>query len=89
MACPLLFPVTNLISDTSTAIEVSADFMLAYIPVMTAVLISAGQTVTGSGYSAMMIFAAEVVGQFFSKVISPLLSLFSYIRNIIFCCIGN
>lgn len=76
LACPLLFPVTNLISDTSTAIEVSADFMLAYIPVMTAVLISAGQTVTGSGYSAMMFFAAEMVGQFFSKVISPLLRLF-------------
>ncbi len=76
IACTLLMPVTELIEFTGNTIKTSADFMLAYIPVMTAVLISAGQTVTGSGYSAMMVIAAEAVGQFFSKIISPLLSMF-------------
>lgn len=76
IACSLLVPVTELIERTSNAIEMSVNFMLAYVPVMAAVLISAGQTVTGSGYSAMMVIAAEAVGQFFSRVISPLLSVF-------------
>ncbi len=76
IACVLLFPVTKLIERAGKAIEISSDFMLAFIPVMTAILVSAGQTVTGSGYSAMMIIAAESVGQYFSKIIFPLLSCF-------------
>lgn len=76
IACVLLLPVCGLIEAASKAISISANFMLAYIPVMGAVLISAGQTVTGSGYSTMMVVASEAVGQFFSKIISPLLSGF-------------
>ena len=76
IACVLLFPIMDLIEKAGKAIEISADFMLAFVPVMTAILISAGQTATGSGYSAMMIIAAESVGQFFSKIIMPLLSCF-------------
>lgn len=76
IACVLLFPVSDLIESAGSAISISADFMLAFIPVMTAVLISSGQAVTGSGYSAMMVLAAEGVGQIFSKLISPLLSCF-------------
>lgn len=76
IACVLLLPATKLMDEVLKAISLSADFMLAYIPVMTAVLISCGQYVTGSGYSAMMVICAEAVGQFFSKIISPLLSCF-------------
>lgn len=76
IACILLFPVTSLIDTVQSAIDVSADFMLAFIPVMTAILISSGQALTGSGYCSMMIIAAETVAQFFSKFVSPLLSCF-------------
>lgn len=76
LGCVFLMPVTDLIHTAGATIEMSADFMLALIPVMTAVLISAGNTITGSGYCAMMVLAAEAVGQLFSKVISPLLSCF-------------
>ncbi len=76
IACVLLMPAIKLMEQVQKAITLSADFMLAYIPVMTAVLISSGQYVTGSGYSAMMILCAQGVGQFFSKIISPLLSCF-------------
>lgn len=76
IACVLLMPAIKLMEQVQKAIILSADFMLAYIPVMTAVLISSGQYVTGSGYSAMMILCAQGVGQFFSKIISPLLSCF-------------
>lgn len=76
IACVLLMPAIKLMEQVQKAITLSADFMLAYIPVMTAVLISSGQYVTGSGYSAMMILCAQGVGQFFTKIISPLLSCF-------------
>lgn len=76
IACVLLLPVSNLIETAESSIKIAADFMLSFIPVMTAVLISSGQTVTGSGYCAMMVLAAEGVGQLFSKVVSPLLSCF-------------
>lgn len=76
IACVLLFPVTSLVDAAKDAITVSADFMLAFIPVMTGVLICSGQAASGSGYCAMMVFAAEGVGQLFSKLISPLLSCF-------------
>ena len=76
IACVLLLPVTDLIETAKNAIETSANFMLAFTPVMTAVLISSGQAVTGSGYCAMMVVAAEAVAQFFSKLIAPLLSCF-------------
>ncbi len=74
IACFLLVPVTNLIESAQSAIKTSADFMLCFIPVMTAVLISSGQALTGGGYCAMMVVAAEGVAQFFSKFISPLLT---------------
>lgn len=75
IASAIIIPVTDLFTRASEAIKISADFMLAFIPVMTAIMISSGHAITGSGYSAMMILAAEAVGQFFSKVISPLLSV--------------
>lgn len=76
LGCVFLIPVTDIIKSVGSTIEMSVDFMLAFIPVMTAILISAGNTVTGSGYCAMMVVAAEAVARIFSKVISPLLSCF-------------
>ncbi len=71
-----LIPIADLVSLAGKVIGISADFMLGFIPVMTAVLISAGNSVTGSGYCAMMVIAAEAVGQLYSKFVSPLLSCF-------------
>ena len=43
---------------------------------MAAILVTSGFAVTSSGYTSMMLVAAEGVAQFFSRVISPLLSSF-------------
>lgn len=72
----ILLPVTDVIKSAQTTIKISSDFMLAFVPVMTAILISCGQSVTASGYCTMMIVAAEVVSQLFAKFIAPLLSSF-------------
>jgi len=76
ISCILMTPVVSLIKTAADAIETSANFMLGFIPVMAAILVTSGFAVTSSGYTSMMLFAAEGVAQFFSRVISPLLSSF-------------
>ncbi len=76
VAGALVFPVLEVIESAVQAISISSDLMLAYIPVMSVVLISCGNSVTGSGYHAIMVMAAEGIAQLSSEVISPMLSVF-------------
>ena len=76
IACALVLPVTEVIDLAGEAIKTASDFMLAFIPVMLAVLISCGKTLSGSGYYSMMVFAAEGIAQLSSKFITPMLNVF-------------
>lgn len=76
IACALVIPVTNVIDVASSAIVTASDFMLAFIPVMVAVLISCGKTLSGSGYYSMMVFASQGIAQLSSKFITPMLNVF-------------
>lgn len=76
IACALVVPTTKIIESANNAVAVASDFMLAYIPVMVAVLISCGKTLSGSGYYSVMIMAAEGIAQLSSRVISPMLNVF-------------
>ena len=76
ISCILMMPVVSLVKTAASAIETSSNFMLAFIPVMTAIMVSSGSVVSSSGYASLMLIAAEGVSQFFSKVISPLLCSF-------------
>ena len=72
----ILIPVSGVISLAGSMVKTASDFMLAFAPVMAAVLITDGQTATGSGYASLMIMCAQGVAQFFSKFITPVLSAF-------------
>ena len=72
----LVLPVTETIDAANKAIKTSSDFMLAFIPIMLAVLISCGKALSGSGYYSLMIFTAEGIAQLSSKIISPMLNVF-------------
>lgn len=76
IACALIIPVTEVIDAASTAIKTSCNFMLAFIPVMVAVLVSCGNALSGSGYYTLMVFAAESIAQLSDKLITPLLNVF-------------
>ena len=76
IACALVIPVTEVIDVAGNAIITASDFMLAFIPIMLAVLISCGKSLSGAGYYSMMIFAAEGISQLSSKFITPLLNVF-------------
>lgn len=72
----LVVPVSKVILDTVNVIITASNFMLAYIPIMFVVMISAGQAVSGSAYYSMMVAAGQGVSQVASKVIAPLLNTF-------------
>ncbi len=76
IACALVIPVTEVIDVAGEAILTASNFMLAFIPVMLAVLISCGKTLSGSGYYSLMVFAAEGIAQLSSKFITPMLNVF-------------
>lgn len=76
IACALVIPVTEVIDVAGDAILSASNFMLAFIPVMLAVLISCGKTLSGSGYYSLMVFAAEGIAQLSSKFITPMLNVF-------------
>lgn len=76
IACALVVPVTNVIDTAASAIVTATDFMLAFIPIMVAVLISCGKTLSGSGYYSLMVFAAQGIAQLSSKFITPMLNVF-------------
>lgn len=75
IACALVVPVTNVIDAAASAITTASDFMLAFIPVMVAVLIACGKTLSGSGYYSIMVFAAQGIAQLSSKFITPMLNV--------------
>ena len=76
VACILVVPLTEIIGKSGEIIKLSSDFMLTYIPVMVAVLMACGRTLSGAGYYSLMVFYAEVITQVSSSVIVPALNVF-------------
>lgn len=76
LACALVIPVTSVINESATVIATATNFMLCYVPVMCAVLVTCGKSLSSSGYYALMIGAAELISQLCHKVITPMLNVF-------------
>lgn len=76
LACALIIPVTDIIDSAVQTINHATDFMLAFVPVMVAVLISCGKTLSSSGYYALMVGAAQGISQLSDKLITPMLNVF-------------
>ncbi len=76
LACALVIPATEVIDIAATVISNATDFMLAFLPIMTAVLVSCGRSLSSSGYYAMMVAVAQGISQLCDKVITPFLNVF-------------
>ena len=76
IGCALVLPITDVIDSADEAVQVSSEFMMIFVPVMVAVLVSCGKALSGSGYYSMMIFTAEGIAQLTSKIITPSLNVF-------------
>ncbi len=67
-----VMPAISTVISCVSAIETVGTFMLSFIPVYAAILISRGRTLTAAGYSTVMLVAAEAVTTACSLVITPL-----------------
>lgn len=83
ISCALAIPVTQIIETAAGTITVASDFLLAYIPVMVAVLISCGKSISGAGYYSLMVAVAQGISQLSAKVLTPMLNVF---LGVSFCC---
>lgn len=76
ITCAVAMPAIAAINNAASVIEISTNLMLAYIPIIAAVMAASGQAVSSGTYYAAMIAAGEGVGQLSSKVIVPFLDMF-------------
>ncbi len=72
----MVVPVTGVIDSAGRAVVTASEFMLMFVPIMFAVLVSCGKALSGAGYYSLMIFAAEGIAQLSAKLIVPMLNVF-------------
>ena len=76
IGCAVALPAVSLISQANAVITASSNLMLAYVPVMAA-LLAAGGSIAGAGsYYAAVLAAGEGVLQLSSRAVSPFLNMF-------------
>ena len=72
----VLTPIMSCLSETKAFIENISTFTKSFVPVLTGVMVSAGQSTTGLGYQAVMLSASQLLSSFLSGIILPLLFIF-------------
>lgn len=72
----IIIPIGQCISEVSTAIQLSATFMTAFIPVFVAVIIAAGKPLTALSFNGMVFSLAEVIMYISKNFILPIVSGF-------------
>ena len=69
-------PVIACIKETSIVIKEASQFLMAYIPVYTTVIIAGGSPATAAGYNMSVMAAAQLSSQMASQLIIPLMGIF-------------
>lgn len=69
-------PIISCLEEARTFISNITGFVKVFVPVLTGVMISGGQSVTGLGYQAVMISAVELLSSFLSKILLPFLFIY-------------
>lgn len=67
---PSMLDLTDTLAQTITN---SSNFMLLYVPVISVLIITSGQAVSGGSFYAVMVYISNAVLQIASKIILPLL----------------
>lgn len=72
----IVIPMMNCISHVCSAITLSSNFMLIFVPVITVLLAASGKPVTASGLNLIIFTAAELISRFSSSLLVPLLCIY-------------
>jgi len=77
--CILTFiaqPILDLIVGTTNTIREAALFMLSFIPMFSAALVSAGQPITGATYSLFLMGVCQLVARVVAQTLIPMMSIY-------------
>jgi stage III sporulation protein AE len=69
-------PIVSCIQDAADMLKASSGFLLACIPVLTGILIAAGQPVTAGSYNLLMLAAGNAVSIFSANFLVPMMNIF-------------
>lgn len=72
----MIVPIMNSISYACSAIKVCSDFMLIFIPIITAILSVSGNPISASKYNLIVFAAAELISRFSSSILVPFLCIY-------------
>lgn len=75
MVFTVAIPVSKTLTAAIAAIELSANFMLAYIPVFAGVVSMSGMPVTAVSYSAVTVGIAEITAQFCAQFVTGIVGI--------------
>lgn len=71
----IVAPIVECISSLSSVIQNLSNFMLLYVPVLTGIMISSGQTLSAGSYNFMMITLGDTISQIASRLLVPMLNM--------------
>jgi len=69
-------PIVSCIQDAADVLNAASGFLLACIPVLTGIMIAAGQPVSAGSYHILMLAAGNVVSVLSSNFFIPMLNIF-------------
>lgn len=72
----ILLPMMSAAAGAISAIKAASVFMLSFVPVFAAILISAGKPLTAAGFQPLVLGAAQVVGQAAAFFLTPLTGMY-------------
>ncbi|MGI6403946.1 MAG: stage III sporulation protein AE [Oscillospiraceae bacterium] len=77
-------PILDCIVRTTNTIQQAAFFMLSFIPMFSAAMVSAGQPATGAAYNLFLLSACQVVSQVVAQTFIPMMAIY-----LAFCICGS
>lgn len=75
ITCALVIPITSFISRCAELISAAANFTVAFVPIMGAVILLSGRVASSASYSAVTVFAGTLVSKLSAEFIAPLMRI--------------
>ncbi len=69
-------PIVSCISDAADVLKAASTFLLACVPVLSGIMVAAGQSASAGAYHMLVTAAGNVVSSFASFVLVPLMNIF-------------
>lgn len=69
-------PIVSCISDAADVLKAASTFLLACVPVLSGIMVAAGQSASAGVYHMLVTAAGNVVSSFASFVLVPLMNIF-------------